>query len=594
MEQAFVLRNGGGAEPSNSRRSCLMMSVRFAAALTAAVLFLPIVATAEQQKPQGEPQRAFETMDVRVINIDVVVTDRKGNPIHGLKKSDFVIVENGAAKPVSNFYEVIGDKAISNEEVPAAEGAPAPATAPVQTAMQVDPDQTRRRIIFYIDNLSLAPFNRNRVFKEMKEFVKTVMRPGDEAMIATFNRSMKVRVPFTRDPVQLIQTLDIIAGESAMGPQNKSERKDMQDQVRDSGSYDDAIATARTYAQSIDHDLRQSIESLNALMSTLAGVEGKKVLVLTSEGFPMQPGRDAFAYIDDVAKQKGWQASSSMLEGMTFDASSAIQSVAKNANANGITMYTIGAGGLDSGNEMSAENSQPTSFLVSQAVQSNTTESMQLMADMTGGIASVQTNNFKAAFNYIQRDLDTYYSLGYHAANMERVDRQRAIDVRLRNNPKNQYIVRARQSFVEKSTFAEMSDRVIANLLYSTKANDMHVITRMSRPIPTDNELFRVPVEVQIPMESLTFLPQGEAFIGGFDVYVVVANKDGDMSDVARKTNQITIPAGDMPKTKGKFYTYTLELLMEPGLNKISMGVVDTISNVSGFARDQIIAQDLR
>jgi len=571
-----------------------MMSLRFAAAMTAAVLFLPIVATAEQQKPQGEPQRAFEVMDVRVINIDVVVTDRKGNPVHGLKKSDFVIVENGAAKPVSNFYEVIGDKAISNEEVPAAEGAPATATAPAQTAMQVDPDQTRRRIIFYIDNLSLAPFNRNRVFKEMKEFVKTVMRPGDEAMIATFNRSMKVRVPFTRDPVQLIQTLDIIAGESAMGPQNKSERKDMQDQVRDSQSYDDAIATARTYAQSIDHDLRQSIESLNALMSTLAGVEGKKVLVLTSEGFPMQPGRDAFAYIDDVAKDKGWQASSSMLEGMTFDASAAIQSVAKNANANGITMYTIGAGGLDSGNEMSAENSQPTSFMVSQAVQSNTTESMQLMADMTGGIASVQTNNFKAAFNYIQRDLDTYYSLGYRAANMERVDRQRAIDVRLRNNPKNQYIVRARQSFVEKSTFAEMSDRVIANLLYSTKANDMHVITRMSRPIPTDNELFRVPVEVQIPMESLTFLPQGEAFIGGFDVYVVVANKDGDMSDVARKTNQITIPAGDMPKTKGKFYTYTLELLMEPGLNKISMGVVDTISNVSGFARDQIIAQDLR
>jgi hypothetical protein len=95
-------------------------------------------------------------------------------------------------------------------------------------------------------------------------------------------------------------------------------------------------------------------------------------------------------------------------------------------------------------------------------------------------------------------------------------------------------------------------------------------------------------------MESLTFLPQGEAFIGGFDVYVVVANKDGDMSDVARTTHQITIPTSDMPKTKGKFYTYTLELLMEPGLNKISIGVVDTISNVSGFARDQIIAQDLR
>jgi len=67
-----------------------MKPVRLASALTiAAVLLLPVVATAQQKKPQGEPQRAFETMDIRVINIDVVVTDRKGNNIHGLKKSDF-------------------------------------------------------------------------------------------------------------------------------------------------------------------------------------------------------------------------------------------------------------------------------------------------------------------------------------------------------------------------------------------------------------------------------------------------------------------------------------------------------------------------
>jgi VWFA-related protein len=571
-----------------------MMSARIAAAVTAAALLLPLTATAQQKKPQGEPQRLVETMDVRVINIDVVVTDRKGNVIHGLKKSDFEIVENGIPKPVSNFYEVIGDKALSTDETPAPANATT-TTTPVQTQVQVDPDAMRRRIIFFIDNLSLAPFNRNRVFSQMKDFVKTVMRPGDEAMIATFNRSMKVRVPFTRDPIQLIQMLDVIAGESAMGGQNRSDRNQVQSEIRDASSFEDAVASARAYAQSVDHDLRQSSESLNALMSTLAGVEGKKILVLTSEGFPLQPGRDAFAYIDDQATQKGWQGNTALMEGMSFDATSVIQGVAKNANANGITLYTIHAGGLQVGGENSAENSRPTSMLVSTAIEQNTVDSMQLMADMTGGIASVQTNNFKLAFNNIQRDLDSYYSLGYRAANTERVDRQRALEVRLKNNPRNQYIVRARQSFVEKSTYAEMSDRVIANLLYSSKANDMHVLMRMARPIPTDDELFRVPVEVQIPMESITLLPQGEGqYVGGFDVYVVVGNKDGDMSDVARKTHQITIPKEDWEKTKGKYYTYTLDLLMEPGLNRVSIGVIDSISSVSGFAKDQIIAQDLR
>jgi len=75
---------------------------------------------------------------------------------------------------------------------------------------------------------------------------------------------------------------------------------------------------------------------------------------------------------------------------------------------------------------------------------------------------------------------------------------------------------------------------------------------------------------------------------------VVVGNKDGDMSDVARKEHQIHVTREEMKNLAGKYYTYSLELLMEPGLNKISAGVVDSISNVSGFAREQILAKDLR
>jgi hypothetical protein len=108
-----------------------------------------------------------------------------------------------------------------------------------------------------------------------------------------------------------------------------------------------------------------------------------------------------------------------------------------------------------------------------------------------------------------------------------------------------------------------------------------------------EDGLFRVAVDIQIPMTSLTLLPQGEEdFVGGFDVYVVVGNKDNDMSDVAQKSHQIRVPKAQMTSLAGKFYTYTVELLIERGLNKISLGVVDQISNTSGFTREQIIAQN--
>ena len=64
------------------------------------------------------------------------------------------------------------------------------------------------------------------------------------------------------------------------------------------------------------------------------------------------------------------------------------------------------------------------------------------------------------------------------------------------------------------------------------------------------------------------------------------------MSDVAQQSHQVRVPKSRMVELPGKYYTYTLELLIERGLNKISIGVVDQISNTSGFTREQIIAQN--
>lgn len=557
-----------------------------AALLAALTAVAPLGAQSRKQEP--EMPRLVENIDVRVINVDVVVTDRKGNPIIGLTKDDFTIFENGVPKLITNFFEVAGGKAKGEEVEEVALPTPT-GTLPVPKR---EDERMKRRIIFYIDNLSLAPFNRNRVFTEMKDFIKNVMRPGDEAMVATFNRSLKVRVPFTKDQVHLTQTLETIASESAMGTANTSERRTVQDRIRDARSYDEAITTARMYASSVDHDLRQSVSSLNALMSTLAGVEGKKILVLTSEGFPMSPGREAFYMVDEFGKEKGWSGTgSSMLEGMTFDASTLIQSVGKAANANGITMYTVHAAGLTAGNEMSAENSQATPYSVTFAATTNSTESMHLMADLTGGLASSGTNNFGDIFKKIERDLGAYYSLGYRGGT-ERVDRQRYLQVKTKN--KN-YVVRNRQTFVEKSMYAEMGDRVVANLLYRTKENNLNILVRLGTPRPTENGLYQVPLEIQIPMDSLSIMPQGDAgFAGGFDVYVVVADKNNDMSDISRKQHQIHLTPEEMKRISGRYYAYSLDLLVEKGLNRISVGVVDQVSSTSGFALEQIIARDLR
>ena len=52
-----------------------------------------------------------ENIDVRIINVDVVVTDKRGNFIPNLTADDFIILENSVPKPITNFYEVQGSVA---------------------------------------------------------------------------------------------------------------------------------------------------------------------------------------------------------------------------------------------------------------------------------------------------------------------------------------------------------------------------------------------------------------------------------------------------------------------------------------------------
>ncbi len=550
--------------------------------------------TAQEGEQTEEPLPTFlETMDVQVINVDVVVTDKKGNTIRGLEKKDFQILENRKPQPLTNFYEIRETEGRTVTVTPSTE----PGEEPVVEELAEIPPHLQRRVIFFIDNLSLGVFNRNRVFRDMKEFAEEILRPDDQAMIVTWNRSMKVRVPWTSNHETIRRALDTISGESGLGMAYRSERRQLESQIRDAQTRAEAIIMARTFAQSTEHDLRQTVYQINALMSTLGGIDGKKVMVITSEGFYMQPGAEIFSFVDHIARTKpewGNQLGGTLLEGMTFNSVNLIQSVARAANANDITLYGIHAAGLTGMGSSSAENFQPVPMEVDMVALHNSTDSLRLMAEMTGGVAVTGTNQFKIAFDQIQRDLSGYYSLGY-SSGTQRVDRQRSIEVRLTDPAlRKKYKVRSRTSFVEKSVGAEMTDRAIANLFHDGGLNDLGVFLTMGRPVRREDGHFLVLLEIHIPMANLTLLPQGPNHRGTFTVWIVAADTRGDMSDVQSQNHVFTVDSQDLPELQNKHYTYSFELVLRRGRNKISVGVIDDVSRMRGFAKTDILAMDLR
>ena len=66
-----------------------------------------------QETPTTAPARAgsgffTEIIDVRVINVEVFVTDRSGVPVAGLGPETFELKVDGKPMPISNFYAEVG------------------------------------------------------------------------------------------------------------------------------------------------------------------------------------------------------------------------------------------------------------------------------------------------------------------------------------------------------------------------------------------------------------------------------------------------------------------------------------------------------
>ncbi|MCE2559768.1 MAG: hypothetical protein J4F98_14525 [Acidobacteria bacterium] len=123
--------------------------------LLAAVFLLPVAALGQQEEL---PEVFSEVIDVRVVNVEVVVTDRQGNRVQGLEASDFELLVDGQPTPITYFTE-IEDGLARDGTAGDLSGVPSlDANAPVAT-----------NFLIFIDDLFSIERDRNRVLDVLVE-----------------------------------------------------------------------------------------------------------------------------------------------------------------------------------------------------------------------------------------------------------------------------------------------------------------------------------------------------------------------------------------------------------------------------------------
>src|SRR5207253_3573466 len=88
-------------------------------------------------------------------------------------------------------------------------------------------------------------------------------------------------------------------------------------------------------------------------------------------------------------------------------------------------------------------------------------ETLTSLASDTGGTAFTDTNDFGEAFSKVERDISSYYILGFSSANTNRDGRFRRITVRVRN--RSGLKIQAKEGYYADRDFAHTarSDREV-------------------------------------------------------------------------------------------------------------------------------------
>jgi VWFA-related protein len=525
---------------------------------------------------QERSETFTERVEVRVMDLDVVVTDRNGKPVRDLRREDFTVRLGGQVVPIDYFARVDAG-AIQAPDLPTA--------SPEQVLAAPGREETTylpRHFLIYVDVGRLSPDWKRRALEPLRDFVSR-LGPNDHGRVVMFDRRPRVLTEWTPKKEALLAALAGV--EKTVGMSRlTAERQAIFDIEHPPGitatqraRYREFIASQ--YAAEERAATGQLLADVESAVATLAPLAGKKTLLFVSGGFEFRPGYTMRSY---------GLGQSGFLTGSTHNFATELDAIVRRANASEVTFYAMDARGLDSGGPDAAGadkapgNAEDLRLLpsVTSLGRNDTQQGMAKLANDTGGLALMNTNDLGAGLSRVYEDTSVYYSLGVTLSNLPSAAYQ---NVRVHVSRPG-VVVRARSGYAAMSEADRARDRVQATLRTNLRYSAIPVTMRTGKPLRKGGR-YAVPLTVTIPASSLTFLPDGPGRSASADVYIAALDDDGRMSDISREDAAFKLPGG---KDGGVPLVYSATLQARKGNHRIVVNVRDKVTGKMGTAKADI------
>ncbi|MCC6539583.1 MAG: VWA domain-containing protein [Bryobacterales bacterium] len=526
-------------------------------------------ALAWPQKPEEDV--VFRTSSNLVL-VTVFARGKQGQPLAGLTKEDFTLIENGKPQAISVFDFQKIDAQPPPPATTLAER-PTEAAKPEPLAAGAERFRDRRLLVLYFDWSSMQPADQVRAKESAEQFIRTQMTTADLVSMISFASKLKVDVDFTADK-------DLLLEQIAKYPSGiASEFAEAADAEADT-SEDAAFAADETEFNLFNTD--RKLIALEDTARRLGALPEKKALVYFTSGGSRTGG----------------------------DNESQLRATINAAVRGNVSFYPVDVKGLQAeppGGGAASAGARGTGLFSGQTQTRQRDRAMQqqdtmtALASDTGGKALLDDNNLVTGIVQAQQDLQSYYVLGYYSSDDRRDGRFRRVEVKLtpaaiartggaaKLDSRGGYF--AEKEFKTFNRF-DKERQLEDALLLGDPVTDLRLALEVNWFRFAKDRYF-VPVAVKIPGSAIPLAKKGTAETTGFDFIGQVRNARGGVVATVRDGIKIQLREEKAGKLGSSSLLYDTGFTLPPGEYKIRMLVRENQSGRMGTFETSFTIPDL-
>ena len=367
-------------------------------------------------------------VEVRVVLVDVVVTNKKGEPVTGLKKDQFTVLEDGTPENIASFEEHHDTPHISSPQATANSSAPLPPNT-YTSSQTVQPSDSMN--VLLLDWVNTQPADQVYVRTQVVKYLKTVP-PGTRLAIFALTPELRIVQGFTTETARLLAAInDRKAGATtkSVGLLATQSRKAADQELIEMMTKADTAPVA--------------IDAVRDFQSTTSNKETGDRSALTIAGL-----RELQSYLSAIPARKNvfWFAGEFPINsfpgagpggGPIINFSGALRQTADQFGPDRIAIYPISAAGrtevagFDPSQGLDRRAGATMSDQRADASSGPQQAAMETIAKETGGAAFYNTNALDREVTRAVEDAAHYYTLSYSPSNAARNGRFRTIQVKL-------------------------------------------------------------------------------------------------------------------------------------------------------------------